>query len=106
MLIDRIMMNESINEWMVEVFCSDAANEAMDEWKPAQGSTQPRVTQSRKTNHYTLQIIVQDRTKFSVQINGFTPYTGACDTGLLQRRPRVEASSNFLYFLPLRQSMV
>ena len=67
MLIDRIMMNESINEWMVEVFCSDAANEAMDEWKLAQGSTQPRVTQSRQTNHCALQIIVQGRTKFSVQ---------------------------------------
>ena len=67
MLIDRIMMNESINEWMVEVFCSDAANEAMDEWQLAQGSTQPRVTQSRQTNHCALQIIVQGRTKFSVQ---------------------------------------
>ena len=61
------MMKESINEWMVEVFCSDAANEAMDEWQLAQGSTQPRVTQSRQTNHCALQIIVQGRTKFSVQ---------------------------------------
>ena len=110
MLIDRIMMNESINEWMVEVFCSDAANEAMDEWQLAQGSTQPRVTQSRQTNHCALQIIVQGRTKFSVQNtepqNKSLRIADHCArqnkvlsaAGLVQRRPRIEASSNFLYY--------
>ena len=67
-------------------FCSDAANEAMDEWKTGTGvnttarNTEPQNKSLRIADHCTRQNKVLSA------------------AGLVQRRPRIEASSNFLYY--------